>query len=153
MDFQSIALIAITILSPFLAPAPFLLEDVSSATPTILTATPPGLFSAFSPPIRDPWTGIETVVASTFKNNDPVHDWDAYFIVEVRDADADGVSVLLDWQSGTVEAGKSVQVGVPWIPEYAGTYELRTFCGNRPGESENTLAYQHARSNYRQCIN
>lgn len=104
---------------------PFLLGDVSNASPIILTPSPPGLNSVFSPPIRDPWPGIEWVVSSTYTNNDAIHDWAGYFIVEVRDSN--GVTILLDLQSRIINAGNRMEVGIPWTPQQVGRYELRTF--------------------------
>lgn len=96
MELTSLALTAISILFSGLALQPFPLGNVSAANPTILTATPSVLRPVFSPPIRDPWPGVEWVVTSNFTNNDAIQDWAAYFIVEVRDSI--GVTILLDFQ-------------------------------------------------------
>jgi hypothetical protein len=77
-------------------------------------------------PITAVQVGDELVVATNVRNNDDIYDRTALVIIEVRDSN-DGTTVLLDWQSGTIKAGSSMQVGVPWIPYNAGNYELRTF--------------------------
>lgn len=46
-------------------------------------------------------------------------------ITEVRDAD--GVTVSMGWQSGTARPQSSTELGMSWIPELPGNYELRTF--------------------------
>ena len=126
MELTSLALTAISILFSGLALQPFLLGNVSDANPTILTASPLILTSAaHSGTLRDPWPGEEWIVSSTYKNNDAIHDWAASFIVEVRDSN--GVTILLDFPSGTIDAGGRMNVGVPWTPLQVGSYELRTF--------------------------
>jgi hypothetical protein len=125
MELASLALTAVSILFPGLALQPFLLGNVLDANPTILTASPPELLSASSPPIRDPWPGTELVVSSTYTNNDAIHDWAAYYIVEVRDSN--DMTILLDFPSGTIDAGGRASVQVAWTPLESGIYELRTF--------------------------
>lgn len=55
----------------------------------------------------------------------PVKSDASFVIIEVRDAS--GIMVQIAWQSGVVEVGGLMSVGVSWMPKYAGTYELRTF--------------------------
>jgi len=74
--------------------------------------------------MREPWPGVEWVVTSVYKNNDANFDSAGYFIIEVRDAN--GTTILLDFQSGIVNAGGRINVGIPWTPLSEGSYELRT---------------------------
>jgi len=46
-------------------------------------------------------------------------------IMEVRDAA--GVTVSLGWQSGTAQPQGHPELGMSWVPERPGNYELRTF--------------------------
>ena len=46
-------------------------------------------------------------------------------IIEVRDAE--GVTVSMGWQSGTVQPQGRTELGMSWIPERPGQYEVRTF--------------------------
>lgn len=112
-------------LSPIFSTQSFISANASDSNPTILSASPPSLKTAYSPGVRALRVGDEVVVATAFTNNDVVYNWSAYFIVEVRDAN--GVSILLDWQSGVVKAGSQVEVGISWSPLQAGAYQLRTF--------------------------
>lgn len=55
------------------------------------------------------------------------NDFDQEFagIVEVRDAD--GFTVYLQWQTGTLPAGGDVNIGLSFVPTEAGEYTVRTF--------------------------
>jgi len=46
-------------------------------------------------------------------------------IVEVRDKD--GVTVYLEFQTGTLDKGDSSEIGISWRPNDVGSYELRAF--------------------------
>ena len=46
-------------------------------------------------------------------------------LFDVRDSD--GVSVYIAWQTGMVIPRNDVVVGISWMPEEAGDYEIRTF--------------------------
>jgi hypothetical protein len=69
--------------------------------------------------------GQEVVVATSFTNNDEIHDWPVYFITEVRDVN--GITILLNLVSGIVNASDVAEVGAQWIPLNAGANELRAF--------------------------
>ena len=120
----SLVMTSILILLSVLPPEPLVLGNISDANTTIFTAAPPEPISAHAKilPVR---LGEEYVVSSTFRNNDPVHDGVATFIVEVRDPN--GLTILLNFQSGILNAGGKANVGVSWTPLQAGTYQLRTF--------------------------
>jgi hypothetical protein len=45
--------------------------------------------------------------------------------MEVRNAD--GVTVSLGWQTGTMRPQGQTEVGMSWIPSDSGEYEVRTF--------------------------
>ena len=97
----------------------------SDSNSTALKAWPPAIVTEYSPGIRNLEVGDNVVVTTTFTNNDDFYDWPASFIIEIRDAN--DTSVLLDWQTGMVKVGSSIDVGISWIPQQAGTYQLRTF--------------------------
>ena len=78
-----------------------------------------------SGPLRDIQVGEEVVIATVFTNNDEVHDWAAYFITEVRDAN--GTTILLNLASGIVNASDAAQIMAAWTPLHTGTFELRAF--------------------------
>ena len=46
-------------------------------------------------------------------------------IIEIRDAV--GVTVSIGWQSGTARPQGTAELGMSWVPELPGNYELRTF--------------------------
>lgn len=45
--------------------------------------------------------------------------------MEVRDAD--GITQMMQWQTGTMPANGDANVGIAWTPDKAGSYEVRTF--------------------------
>ena len=119
---------AFPILSQFLA-VPFLVGNPSDIDPladaAIFTPSPPVLRSAYSPPLKDMQAGQQVMISTTITNNDAAQDWPSLVIIEVTDAS--GITTQISWQSGIVEADGQMNVGVSWMPEDAGTYELRTF--------------------------
>lgn len=107
-------------------PVPFLMGNPSSdVDAAILTPSAPILTRPTSGGIQELHAGQQAIIETTIKNNDNVYDWASYVIIEVRDSN--GVTILLNWQSGVVGAGSQKSVGVSWTPEYAGDYEIRTF--------------------------
>ncbi len=91
----------------------------------ILELASPVLSRTSSIPLEKVQVGEQLVVTTDVRNNDDVYDWPAYVILEIRDWD--GVTIMLAWQSGVVETDRPTQVGVSWIPEHPGDYQLRTF--------------------------
>ena len=108
---------------PFLVGNPSDIDPLAAAA--IFTPSAPVLQSAFSPPLKDVQAGQQVMISTTIANNDAIRDWPSFVINEVRDPN--GITVQLSWQSGIVEAGDQMSVGVSWMPEYAGTYELKIF--------------------------
>jgi len=41
--------------------------------------------------------------------------------------DADGFTVYLQWQTGTLPAGGAINMGLSFVPTEAGDYTVRTF--------------------------
>ena len=64
---------------------------------------------------------LTTVVTSSFERDTVPF----VAIMEVRDAA--GVTVSLGWQSGTAQPQGHPELGMSWVPERPGNYELRTF--------------------------
>ena|SRR5437867_1063507 len=128
LPYVSVLLLAISVLFQLVMQA-FLIANVSDiasdATSALLTASAPELKNIDSSPLVGVYPGKQLVVASTIKNNDEINDWSFYNIIEVRDSN--GVTIQLDWQSGTIKAGGEMEVQVSWTPELPGQYELRTF--------------------------
>ncbi|AIF82782.1 hypothetical protein NTE_00702 [Candidatus Nitrososphaera evergladensis SR1] len=68
--------------------------------------------------------GQQIVLSSTVTNNqNTVQPFAA--IVEVRDAN--GFTVYLQWQTGSLNPNGSTNVGLSWTPDVSGTYTARTF--------------------------
>lgn len=68
--------------------------------------------------------GRQVVLSTTIKNNNAnVQPFLA--IVEVRNSQQ--VTESLEWQTGTLNADASADIGISWTPERAGTYQIRTF--------------------------
>jgi hypothetical protein len=64
---------------------------------------------------------LATVVSSSFERDELPF----VAIMEVRSAD--GVTVSLGWQTGTLRPQGQTEVGMSWIPSDSGEYEVRTF--------------------------
>lgn len=119
---------AIAIILALFAMLPlFLLSNSALALSydSVVTFSPPTLKFPYSPPIASVTAGQQVVIATTASHNIGDKDWDLIAIIEVRDAD--GVTKYIAWQSGTVKLDGQMEIGVSWIPEHAGTYQLRTF--------------------------
>lgn len=68
--------------------------------------------------------GHQVILSQTFANDgDAPQSFIAVF--EVRDSN--GVTVHLAWQRGTMAAGGKADIGVSWVADSAGEYEIRTF--------------------------
>jgi hypothetical protein len=95
-----------------------------------VTATTPSnpVLKDFSNKVITEVTANQQVVLSTdiSNNQDTVRPFAA--IVEVRDAN--GITVYLQWQTGTLNAHGSTNVGLSWTPDAPGTYTVRTFVVN-----------------------
>lgn len=96
----------------------------ASSSPTSTTPSTPELNDITGAKITEVTTGNQVVLATNVKNNDSVSR-PFVAIVEVRDSD--GITVMLQWQTGTIAANGDAGVGVSWMPENAGSYEVRTF--------------------------
>src|SRR5690606_31676425 len=91
-----------------------------------------GSVSPSAPSVRDSQgntigqvlAGQQVVLSSTIQNNEGISGPYAA-IVEVRDSS--GVTVYLQWQTGTLPANGSTNVGVSWTPDAPGTYTIRVF--------------------------
>jgi hypothetical protein len=114
----------ILVFSIFLAQPVLLASGSDSNPPASLLVSKPNLKSN-STPLAGVQAGDEVVVATDIKNNDDVHDQAALVVIEVRDSS--GITVLINWQSGIIKAGSSMQAGISWTPDKGGDYELRTF--------------------------
>lgn len=55
------------------------------------------------------------------------HIYDLPFVAVVEVRDEDGATVYLEWQKGTIYPNKRAEIGMSWIPEKAGEYQVRTF--------------------------
>lgn len=68
--------------------------------------------------------GSQVILSSTITNN---ADFSQPFagIVEVRDAD--GFTVMLQWQTGVLNANGTTEIGISWTPDAPGEYTVRTF--------------------------
>lgn len=118
-------IISVSVLFPVFIPPAFPLASASDSNPPILSVSKPELLSV-STTLDHIRVGDDIIVATAVRNNDEIQGRRALVIIEVRDS-IDGTTVLLDWQNGTIQPDGSTQVGVSWVPQHAGEYELRTF--------------------------
>lgn len=96
----------------------------SAITSGSTTPSTPVVRDSQNNPVTQVLAGQQVVLSSTIKNNEDAPTPYAA-IVEVRDSD--GVTVYLQWQTGTLPANGSNNVGVSWTPDEPGTYTIRVF--------------------------
>jgi hypothetical protein len=91
---------------------------------TATTAAKPVLKDFSNKDVTEVTAGQQVVLSSTVTNNQgTVRPFAA--IVEVRNAD--GETVYLQWQQGSLNANGSTNIGLSWTPDVSGTYTVRTF--------------------------
>lgn len=88
------------------------------------TASSPVLKDFSNNDVTEVTVGKQVILSSTVANNQATAQPFAA-IVEVRDAD--GITQYLQWQTGTLNANGSTNVGLSWTPNAPGTYSIRTF--------------------------
>lgn len=100
----------------------------SVASSCELKVTDLDLSSQYSGPVNAPRAGEQLVITATITN--PCSGQQPFVaLVEVRNAK--GVTEHLSWQSGELAgSGGHTAIGVLWVPQDGGIYELRTFAIN-----------------------
>jgi hypothetical protein len=88
------------------------------------TPTSPELKDIRGTSITEVTAGTQVIISTTVTNNND-EPQPAVVLVEVRNAD--GITVYLQWQTGTINADDEMNIGLSWTPDAAGTYQLRTF--------------------------
>lgn len=83
-------------------------------------------------------SGQQVVITINVTHNFGDKDEDLIVLIEVRDED--GVTEYLAWQSGQVQVGDRMEIGVSWIPTHGGFYELRTFAITNDWENPQVLS-------------
>jgi hypothetical protein len=101
-----------------------LLVSSAAGDVTDMTATKPVLKSD-GVPLRPLAVGDQGIFLSTDVRSHLNETSTFAVIMEARDSD--GVTQFLDSQFGLIRPEALVNVGIPWTPEWAGTYEVRTF--------------------------
>ena len=69
-------------------------------------------------------TGDQIIISSTLADKCGM-DHPAIAIIETRDSK--GVTMFLAWQNFTMQANSQTEVGLFWVPDKAGEYQLRVF--------------------------
>ena len=88
------------------------------------TPSEPALVNVDGSSVTEITEGQQVVITTDVQNNQD-QPRPATVIVEVRNSD--GITAYLQWQTATIAANGEIQVGLSWIPEGAGDYEIRTF--------------------------
>ncbi len=96
----------------------------TSGTTKTTTPSKPELRDAQNRPVTQVLAGQQVVLSTTVKNNEAASTPYAA-IVEVRDSN--GITVYLNWQTGTLAADGSTGIGLSWTPDQPGTYTARVF--------------------------
>ncbi len=91
---------------------------------TTTTPSAPKLQDIRGQDLTEITAGSQAIITTTVTNNN-AQAQPFVALVEVRDAD--GITVYLQWQTGTLNPNGSANIGLSWTPDAPGTYELRTF--------------------------
>lgn len=110
-------------------PLPLLLGDVSDLNPdadlALVTPSAPVIEDISGDPLSPVKAGRQHMIAVNATNVDKVRDWASVVLVEVRDSN--GITVWFNWHTQIIRAGDTIGLGMSWMPEHAGQYEVRTF--------------------------
>jgi hypothetical protein len=114
-------LIVFGIIIALITPAPLIAHALSIA---VLEPTPPVFTDLNGDSTRWVTDGQQVVITTTFRN--ALEEEIAFVgILEVRDAN--GITVLLAWQSNIVEPSGNKTIGISWVAENSTCYQSRTF--------------------------
>lgn len=103
----------------------FLLVPIGAPRgPTSTTPSAPVLKDVSGKILTEVTAGSQVVLSTDITNNNDAPQPFAA-IVEVRDAD--GITIYLQWQTGTLNANGTSGIGLSWTPDMPGTYTVRTF--------------------------
>jgi len=98
----------------------------------VLATSSPNPIMIIEPRLQDvtgggfePKAGEKLVIATNAKHNFGEQDYDTIILFEARDSH--GVTQFLAWHILKLEVAVETQVAVSWVPERAGTYDLRAF--------------------------
>jgi len=90
----------------------------------VIDPSEPIMLSVDSRPLRVTKEGQQAMIAVSLKNENQTN-VSFLTIIEVRQSS--GITEQLSWQSSDLQAGGVTEVGVSWIPQQQGTYELGAF--------------------------
>lgn len=93
--------------------------NTGSTSPSV-----PTLATASGQPVTSVSTGQQVVIRSTVQNNE-AGPRAITSLVEVRDSD--GITTMLGWSENTLPGNGQLGVGISWLPDQRGTYEVRIF--------------------------
>jgi hypothetical protein len=93
--------------------------------PSTVTFSQPVLTLPYSPTLAGIAAGQQVIIATTAAHNFGDRDQDLIAFIEVRDIS--GITKYLAWQSGKLQVGGQMEIGVSWVPDQSGDYEIRTF--------------------------
>ncbi len=100
------------------------LNSTQFVSSTIITIPPPTITDGEGNLLDVPTVGKQVTISRSFTANiESSRQFLALF--EIRNSD--GVSVYIAWQTGIIYPKDDVVVGVSWMPEEAGDYDVRTF--------------------------
>jgi hypothetical protein len=84
----------------------------------------PAVEDASGNPVPEITVGKQVILTTTLSNQN-AGSQPFVALVEVRDSN--DVTTYLAWQTGTLSANGSADIGLSWTPEFAGSYEVRSF--------------------------
>lgn len=122
----AIGFAAAVILALFgMLPSFILSKAFALSSPPTLKLSSPLLALPYSPTGTVIQASQQVIISTTVSHN--FGDKETSFITFLEVRNKDGATEYLAWQSGEVKVGGQTEVGVSWIPERAGEYEIRTF--------------------------
>src|SRR5687768_7073551 len=112
----SFTVIATLLMAPIFSPA--------VAQEAVLQPETPELKDRSGGVLTNAVAGELSVISATVNNNSTQ---DENFVAMVEARSSIGITELLEFQIAQASENNSIEFGISWTPEEAGTYELRTY--------------------------
>jgi hypothetical protein len=92
-----------------------------------MTSTQPWVKDAIGNNLAEISVGQQIILSTQVRNN---NDAPVNFVALIEVRDSASITQFLAWQTATLDSDGSIEVGLSWTPDIAGTYSVRTFAIN-----------------------
>jgi len=89
-----------------------------------VTVIPPAAEDVSGNPVSEINAGKQVILTTTVTN---VNAQSQPFVALIEVRDSNDITVYLAWQTGTLPANGKADIGLSWTPDFADSYEVRTF--------------------------